>query len=522
MGAENLFVSKPSKTSARECDFTQASLKKQVCWKILIVDADKNEHSLTKLALAGFLYDGRAVEISSAFSSVEAKTYLEDNPDTAIVLMDVDLEEDKSGFEVVRFARHELHNRLARIILRVSKSYDLARQIMLEYDINDFRSKSELNAHKLHMLIVAALRSYSDMRLVAENNVSLTKIVSATAAIYKMQSAPELLRGVLTKIGEIMNLPHENFSAFCCVSDRILLEPSNTVLTISTGIGDFVGCEDKAVCDVLPPYAITDIYDCAKDQDHYILPDALILFCKTHSAKAIVIYVKKSAETAPIARSLLNILSANIAIAYDNIALNNELEQTRREVIERIGVMAEYRSQETGNHIKRVARYSYMLAIAAGMVEPEAKLLQEASTMHDIGKVGIADSILNKPGSLTPEEYEEIKEHANLGGEILRNSSSRLMQISEIIAREHHERWDGCGYPRGLKGEEIHPYGRIVAIADVFDALTTDRVYKKAWSADEALNFIRDQAGKHFDPHFAQLFVENRDRVLEILRECKD
>ena len=165
--------------------------------------------------------------------------------------------------------------------------------------------------------------------------------------------------------------------------------------------------------------------------------------------------------------------------------LNKEIEDTQKEIIFTMGAVGESRSKETGNHVKRVAEYSKILALEYGMSEHDAEMLKQASPMHDIGKIAIPDSILNKPGKLTSEEFETMKEHAHLGYEMLKVSHRHLLKIASIVAYEHHEKWDGTGYPRGIEGENIHIYGRITALADVFDALGSTRVYKPAWDDEK-------------------------------------
>ena len=150
-----------------------------------------------------------------------------------------------------------------------------------------------------------------------------------------------------------------------------------------------------------------------------------------------------------------------------------------------------------------------------------SRIIKYASPMHDIGKIGIPDSILNKPGKLTYEEFEIMKEHANIGYEMLKNSNRPILQTSAIVANEHHEKWDGTGYPNGLAGENIHIFGRITAIADVFDALGSERVYKRAWTLDKILELFEEQKGKHFDPNLINLFFDNLDEFLEIRNKIK-
>ncbi|MEA3288590.1 MAG: two-component system response regulator [Campylobacterota bacterium] len=202
--------------------------------------------------------------------------------------------------------------------------------------------------------------------------------------------------------------------------------------------------------------------------------------------------------------------------------INQELEETQREVIFTMGSIGERRSKETGYHVTRVALYSELLAKHYGLEDKEVQMLKEASPMHDIGKVAIPDEILNKPARFTPEEFEHMKEHAIHGYEMLKYSNRPLLKTAAIVASEHHEKWDGTGYPNGLKGEQIHIYGRITALADVFDALGSYRVYKDAWSDDEIFKLFKDEKGKHFDPQLIDIFFDNLDQFLSIRDKFAD
>jgi len=196
--------------------------------------------------------------------------------------------------------------------------------------------------------------------------------------------------------------------------------------------------------------------------------------------------------------------------------LNNEIVETQKEVIFTMGAIGETRSKETGQHVKRVAEYSKLLALLSGLDEEEAELVKMASPMHDIGKVGIPDIILHKPGRLTEGEFEIMKTHVAIGHEMLKHSNRSILKAAAIIAHEHHEKWDGNGYPQGLAGTDIHIYGRISALADVFDALGSNRCYKKAWPDEDIFLLLKEQSGIHFDPQLIDLFFENLEEFLAI------
>ncbi|NCB55591.1 MAG: PAS domain S-box protein [Epsilonproteobacteria bacterium] len=204
------------------------------------------------------------------------------------------------------------------------------------------------------------------------------------------------------------------------------------------------------------------------------------------------------------------------------IKLHEEIESTQQEIIYHMGEIAESRSQETGNHVRRVAEYSRLLALKYGLDAQEANKIAMASPMHDIGKVGIPDAILHKPGKLTDEEWEIMKTHAMLGYAVLQHSKRPILQASAIIAKEHHEKYDGTGYPLGLSGETIHLYARIVAIADVFDALSHDRCYKKAWEDADVFAFFEKERGAHFDPNLVDMFLAAKEEFLTIRDHFKD
>jgi len=199
-----------------------------------------------------------------------------------------------------------------------------------------------------------------------------------------------------------------------------------------------------------------------------------------------------------------------------------ELKRTHLELIQRLGRAAEYKDNETGMHVMRMSHTSKILALALGFNEDFADKLLQAAPMHDIGKIGIPDHILLKPGRLDDEEMRIMQQHPMIGAEILANTKSDLIQLAHSVALHHHEKWDGSGYPNKLKGEEIPIEGRIVAVADVFDALTSKRPYKEAWPVEKALDLIKEQSGKHFDPDVVQALLRELGQVLTTVAKWQD
>lgn len=208
--------------------------------------------------------------------------------------------------------------------------------------------------------------------------------------------------------------------------------------------------------------------------------------------------------------------------ATRNIKLTREVVDNQKETLFALGEIIETRSRETANHIRRVAEYSTQLARHCGMDDREQQYILHASPMHDAGKVAIPDAILNKPGKLTIEEFEIMKDHSRMGWELLKGSNHEILMHGATIAYQHHEKWNGTGYPNGRKGEDIHLYGRIVALADVFDALGSNRCYKKAWPLEQVLELLKKEKGEHFDPRLVDLFFDNLADFLLIRERFPD
>jgi len=219
---------------------------------------------------------------------------------------------------------------------------------------------------------------------------------------------------------------------------------------------------------------------------------------------------------------MIRSLASQAAVAISNARLTASIKGAHLDTIYRLSVAAEYKDQDTASHIKRMSLYSKILAESGGMRKEEVELVLYASPMHDVGKLGVPDAILLKPGKLDSEEWKIMQKHTVYGANILEGSDSEILEWSREIAISHHEKWDGTGYPNKLKAEDIPITGRIVALADVFDALTSNRPYKKAWTIDRAREEIIKQREKHFDPQLVDVFMDVFDRISEVYEQYRD
>ena len=249
----------------------------------------------------------------------------------------------------------------------------------------------------------------------------------------------------------------------------------------------------------------------------------LVAYCCSKFTHGSLLYISGlPGQVSDNQKKLIELFAQNVQIAYENVQLQHEIEDTQREIVYRLSEAVEHRSVETGNHVRRVAFICYDLAKAYGLSEEEAERLMYASPLHDVGKVGIPDGILNKPAKLNNGEWEVMKTHSSIGYDILKNSKRVIIQAGAIVAQDHHEKWDGTGYPAGKKGKDIHVYGRIAALADVYDALRHPRCYKKSWSKDEVIAHIVAQSGKQFEPALVELFLQRVETLETILQKYPD
>lgn len=487
-------------------------------WKVIIVDDEPEVHNVTRMVLGDFEFDGKRLELISAGSEAEAIEVIGAHPDCAIILLDVVMDRDDTGLRLVKYIREQLKLQSVRIILRTGQPGQAPEKtVITNYDINDYKEKTELTSQKLFTTVMSALRSYRDIRVIENNKHGLEKIINASADLFELKSMRKFASGVLTQLTSLMNL---NRNALHCNSYAVSKGQEEIYILAATG--DYSPDDSRKIEDVVPASVLRNIEDTFRNKKGDFYDDYFTCYFRSKTGGENVIYFEGAVKLNEWNRYLIEIYCSNVSIAFENVYLNEEVENTQKEIIFTLGEIAETRSKETGYHVKRVAEYSKLLALKSGIPEEEAEIVRLASSMHDVGKVAVPDAILNKPGKLTPEEFDTMKTHANHGYAMLKHSNRAMIKAAALIAHQHHEKYNGQGYPNGLAGENIHIYGRIVALADVFDALGSARVYKQAWPLEEILAYFRQESGQHFDPKLVAIFFDNLPEILQIREQYSD
>lgn len=493
-------------------------------WKVLIVDDEPEVHAVTRLALNDFSFQQKRLEFISAYSGAEAQKILATQPDIAVVLLDVVMETDDAGLKVASYIRETLNNHFVRIILRTGQPGQAPeRQVIVNYDINDYKSKTELTAQKLFTVMMSSLRSYRDIISLEQSRQGLEKIINASVDLFSSHSMEQFIDGVLQQLTSVLGCDEDAL----IVSSSLVAGSMQTTdphdLFVFAGQGEFERQEGKPIKEVLEPGLLEAFETALQTKDIVYRDNYLVAYCCSKFTQGSLLYV--SGLPGPInenQKKLIELFAQNVQVAYENVQLQHEVEDTQREIVYRLSEAVEQRSVETGNHVRRIAFICYELAKAYGLSELEAEKLMFAAPLHDVGKVGIPDNILHKPEGLNEQEWQVMQTHASIGFNILKGSKRAIVQAGAIIARDHHEKWDGSGYPDGKQGEQIHIYARIAALADVYDTLRHRRCYKDAWTLEQVLAEIDSQAGKQFEPKLVTVFKTIVPKLEAILQKYPD
>ena len=486
-------------------------------WKILIVDDEEEIHRVTRLTLGGMRVHNREIKMIHAYSGRESVEIMRQQPDIAMVLMDVVMEDEHAGLQAVQKIREELGNSDVRLILRTGQPGQAPEmEVVTRYDINDYKEKTELTSKKMHTLMHTSLGHYRELMALKKNREGLTKIIDASANIFESRSMKIFARGVLEQLKALLYAGNDALLVKALAARSSTETPND--LTITVGAGDAELKEDQPIEQALPGYVVQRIRNALTVEGPHFGDGFFTARFSTVNGHHQIVYLSSDNEFSVADRQLVELFCRNVGIAFDNQMLHQEVLESQHKLVMLLSAAVEERSLELCNHVRRVSEYASVMGHALGFDDKFKEILGLSAALHDIGKIGIPDDILNKPGKFTPAERAEMETHVIRGISIIGKQSGELLNSAATVVATHHERWDGTGYPEQLAGEDIPLLGRITAIADVFDALSTDRVYKSAWPMDEVIDYIRDQAGKQFDPHLVEVFLNNLDPILEIHR----
>jgi response regulator RpfG family c-di-GMP phosphodiesterase len=484
-------------------------------WRILVVDDDEEVHVITKLVLRDYELENRKIELLSAYSGKEARGILESESDIAVILLDVVMETDDAGLKLARWIREDLGNGLVRIILRTGQPGAAPeKKVITDYEINDYKSKTEITDIKLYTAITVALRGYRDLKIIRRSKEGFEKIVEASGELFRNRSFTNFYSGVLLQLTSLLKMDDDSLYVR---AEGLAIRRNKEEYRILAGTGSFSEAAGISLEEFKDPATLALIERAIDARQSYFEEGTYVGFFEIDEGTENIIVLRTNGRISDVDRELISVFSTNVAIAFTNLYLNFQMETTQKEIIFTLGEVVESRSKETSNHVRRVGEMAALLASQLGFNETETELLRLAAPMHDIGKIGIEDRILQKPGKLNDKELVDMRKHTIIGNEILKTGNKGVLKLAAEVALTHHERWDGTGYPKNLKSTEIPMVGRIVSIVDVFDALVHDRVYKPAWDVDEALAYIREHAGTQFDPEVVDVFIRNKEQLLNIL-----
>ncbi len=480
-------------------------------WRILIVDDEEQVHKVTSLVLGQCEFDGSPVHLAHAYSMKEAVEMMQRDEPYALALVDVVMETDDAGLRLVRHIREELHDDKIRLVLRTGQPGQAPEEtVIAKYDINDYKNKTELTSTKLKTLLYSTLRSYRDILTITEYRQGLYNLIEATSKIVDTDKLPIFASAVLEEIGTLLNLDTHAVCAHTHAIDAVAAQTHHHQYAILAATGDIKKHLEET--HELPS-EVVHFFDRAKTDHKGLYEDHVYVgYYHTEAAGENLLYVKPKAPLERIGSRLLDMYTRCVAITHNNLQQKEMIRRSRQEMVYVLSETIERRRPDESNHVRRVSHMAYLLAQKVGLPNSMCERIKLAAPLHDIGTIGLNDEILMKSGKYSAEDIQQMQQHAEIGASIFSNSKRPILKMASLVAAQHHEHWDGSGYPNQLKHEDIHIAARIVAIVDVIDSLGSHRSYRPAFSLDEIEQHIKDRQGTQFDSRLVE-------KALELLEE---
>ncbi|WP_034618669.1 MULTISPECIES: HD domain-containing phosphohydrolase [Chitinibacter] len=488
-------------------------------WKVAVIDDERDIFEVTRLSLARVKVDGRPLELLYADSGISGYELLSQHPDVAVAFIDVVMESPEAGLLLVEKIRSEMNNRSLRIILRTGQPNQHPEEVVIqEYDINDYKAKTELTNIKLKTCIYAAIRSYRDIITISNTQQGMEKVISSSQAVLRSRTLHQFGSAVLQQLLDLLNIQTSEVYLVSQSTD-LYGDKVNTVLAAT---GENIHIADDLNGPSLPDH-VRELVNFMCDGGQNQLPDyAFLANFEVGTDATNVLYASLCQPLDELQQRLLQMFASNVALIFESLYTKENIQETQKELLLVIGDAIEQRSKETGMHVRRVALMCELLAHKLDMPQDYCETIRYASPLHDIGKIAIPETILHKHGKLDAQEWEIMKTHADHGYQLLKNTKRVIAKMGAIIARDHHEKWDGSGYPRGLAGAAIPLEARIMAVVDVIDALASRRSYKEPWPDADIIALLQAERGKHFDPHLVDVALAAYPEFVAIRQQLPD
>ena len=498
---------------------TSLKVKSRKVWKVLIVDDDESVHQVTKLVLADADIEHRKLEIHSAYSSAEAKEVLSNNDDFCMMFLDVVMETDDAGLKLVGWIRNELKNQSIRIVLRTGQAGSAPEATVIkQFDINDYKEKTDFTAGKMITTVYASIRAYRDIMTIQRSLNGFKQLILCTHELLKIDQFKAFGSAALDHLMTLMDVES---SALYIARNQVDIDQTSSKLIIAACTGKYVSESESLELSDIEDDVKLRIQEVFVSKKTYTNDVYFVGYYETATNTSSVLYINFDNDAEHLQENLIELFATNVALILEGLSKRHEIDQTQKELLYILGEAIEARSNIKSSHVKRVALMCSTLAQRLGLSEPFVESIKLAAPLHDLGKIVIPEGVLNKPSKLSPEEWDVMKTHAEIGSDILKQSKSSIAKIGAKLARYHHENWDGSGYPEGLSGINIPIEARIMAVADVFDAMGSRRGYREAHSMEQIKAFIISQRGVKFDPTLVDAFVASFDELIAIKESKK-